>query len=38
MVARGVVTEKDLRLIKFLDTPQEAFAYLRDFLTRSYVR
>lgn len=38
MVARGVVTEKDLRLIKFLDTPQEAFEYLRDFLTRSYVR
>ena len=38
MVARGVVTEKDLRLIKFLDTPQEAFIYLRDFLTKTYVR
>jgi uncharacterized protein (TIGR00730 family) len=38
MVARGVVTEKDLRLIKFIDTPQEAFVYLRDFLTRTYVR
>jgi uncharacterized protein (TIGR00730 family) len=38
MVASGVVTEKDLSLFKFLDTPQEAFEYLRDFLTRTYVR
>lgn len=38
MVASGVVTEKDLRLLKFLDTPQEAFVYLRDFLSRTYVR
>ncbi len=38
MVASGVVTEKDLRLFKFLDTPQEAFEYLRDFLSKTYVR
>jgi len=38
MVSRGVVTEKDLRLFKFLDTPREAFEYLRDFLSRNYVR
>jgi len=38
MVARGVVTEKDLRLIKFLDTPQEAFEYLKDFLSKTYIR
>jgi uncharacterized protein (TIGR00730 family) len=38
MVASGVVTEKDLRLFKFIDTPQEAFEYLRDFLSRTYIR
>lgn len=38
MVASGVVTEQDLQLIKFLDTPEEAFVYLRDFLSRTYVR
>jgi uncharacterized protein (TIGR00730 family) len=38
LVASGVVTEKDLRLFKFLDTPQEAFEYLRDFLSKTYIR
>jgi uncharacterized protein (TIGR00730 family) len=37
MVRQGVVSRADLRLFKFLDTPQEAFEYLRAFLTHHYV-
>lgn len=38
LVNHGMVTEEDLKLFKFIDTPREAFHYLRDFLTENYVR
>ena len=37
MVHHGVIGPKDLELFKFIDTPREAFEYLRDFLTNRYL-
>jgi uncharacterized protein (TIGR00730 family) len=36
IVDHGLVSKKDLSLFKFLDDPQEAFEYLRDFLLKTY--
>ena len=36
MVASGVVSKADLKLFKYSDTPQEAFAYLKKALLRNY--
>lgn len=38
MVSRGVISEKDLKLFRFYDDVDGAFTYLRDFLTKHYVR
>lgn len=36
MVRQGVISQKDLKLFKCLNTPQEAFAYLKGALTKNY--
>ena len=36
MVASGVISRKDLRLFKFIDSPEEAFAYLKKSLMKNY--
>jgi uncharacterized protein (TIGR00730 family) len=36
MVDYGLIAEQDLSLFKFIDTPQEAFEYLKDFLMTTY--
>ena len=36
MVEYGVINRQDLRLFRFIDTPQEAFSYLRGFLAKQY--
>lgn len=36
MVDRGLVSKEDMRLFKFIDTPQEAFEYLKEFLSETY--
>jgi uncharacterized protein (TIGR00730 family) len=37
MMNQGVINRKDMRLIRFIDSPDEAFAYLKKFLLREYV-
>ncbi|MDH3252347.1 MAG: LOG family protein, partial [Ignavibacteria bacterium] len=36
MVRYGVISEKDLSLFKFMDTPKEAFLYLKRSLLKNY--
>jgi uncharacterized protein (TIGR00730 family) len=36
MVNQGVITNEDLKLFKFIDTPEEAFQYLRQSLMDNY--
>ena len=36
MVARGVVSKRDLKLFRYADSPQEAFEYLKKSLMRNY--
>jgi uncharacterized protein (TIGR00730 family) len=36
MISHGVITEKDMKLFKFLDTPHEAFQYLKHSLMKNY--
>ncbi|MGB6032030.1 MAG: LOG family protein, partial [Bacteroidota bacterium] len=36
MVNHGVISSEDLKLFKFLDTPEDAFNYLKQFLTHEY--
>lgn len=38
MVSYGVISKDDMSLFKFLDTPEEAFKYLKGFLTETYLR
>jgi uncharacterized protein (TIGR00730 family) len=38
MVEQGMISRKDLSLLHFCDEPYAAFAYLRDFLTKNYLR
>jgi uncharacterized protein (TIGR00730 family) len=37
MIRHGMIDRPDLDLFKFLDSPQEAFEYLKDFLTETYL-
>jgi uncharacterized protein (TIGR00730 family) len=37
MANHGVINKDDLGLFKFIDTPEEAFNYLKNFLTEEYV-
>jgi hypothetical protein len=37
LVNHGMIHREDLELFKFIDTPGEAFAYLKDFLTQNYL-
>ena len=38
MIHHGVITKEDLNLFKFMDSPEEAFRYLKDFLLSNYLR
>lgn len=38
MVHMGVINRSDLELFRFIDSPKEAFEYLRKFLTDTYLR
>lgn len=37
LVAHGVIARRDLQLFRFIDDPHEAFAYLRDSLSKHYL-
>ena len=37
MVQQGMINKKDLRLLHFFDEPHATFAFLRDFLTKTYL-
>jgi uncharacterized protein (TIGR00730 family) len=37
MMNQGVIKRKDMRLIRFIDSPEEAFEYLKKYLLREYV-
>ena len=37
LVAHGMITREDLRLFRFMETPDEAFHYLKEFLTKTYL-
>ena len=37
LVAHGMISRDDLRLFRFMETPEEAFKYLKNFLTRTYL-
>jgi uncharacterized protein (TIGR00730 family) len=38
MISRGVVSKKDLSLFRYYDDVDSAFEYLKDFLTRHYIK
>jgi uncharacterized protein (TIGR00730 family) len=38
MVKMGTISDADMKLIKFFDTPEETFAYLQKELTRIYAK
>jgi uncharacterized protein (TIGR00730 family) len=38
LISHGMIARKDMDLFKFIDTPEEAFRHLREFLTRTYLR
>jgi len=38
LVTHGMITRDDLRLFRFMESPEEAFKYLRDFLTETYLK
>ncbi len=38
MVNHGLVSRQDMELIRFMDTPEEAFRHLKKFLTEKYLR
>ncbi len=37
MIHHGVISKEELELFRFIDTPQEAFRYLREFLKKHYL-
>ncbi|CUS83359.1 hypothetical protein JGI14_101438, partial [Candidatus Kryptonium thompsonii] len=37
MVGHGVIDKDDLKLFKFVDSPIEAFEYLKNELTKHYL-
>jgi uncharacterized protein (TIGR00730 family) len=38
LVNHGMINRDDLQLFKFIDTPREAFEYLKGFLTENYLK
>jgi uncharacterized protein (TIGR00730 family) len=38
LVSYGMISRKDLDLFHFIDSPEEAFAHVREFLTKNYIR
>ena len=38
LVLHGMVLREDLKLFRFMETPEEAFAYLKEFLTAMYLK
>ena len=38
LVKYGMISAEDLALYRFVDTPEEAFVALRDFLTENYIK
>ena len=38
LVKKGTIAPDDLKLFHFADTPEDAFAVLRDSLTRNHLR
>ena len=38
MVSHGVIKREDLKLFRYMDSVEDAFEYLRGFLTREYIR
>jgi uncharacterized protein (TIGR00730 family) len=38
LVNHGMINRDDLQLFKFIDTPREAFEYLKEFLTENYLK
>jgi len=38
LVNHGMVSREDLQLFSFKDTPEEAYRFLRDFLTKTYLK
>jgi hypothetical protein len=37
LVLRGMIKQEDLNLVHFMDTPEEAFRYLKSFLSKVYL-
>jgi uncharacterized protein (TIGR00730 family) len=37
LVSHGMITREDLKLFHFMETPEEAFKYLKGFLTSTYL-
>jgi len=37
LVAHGMITREDLKLFRFMETPEDAFKYLKGFLTSTYL-
>jgi uncharacterized protein (TIGR00730 family) len=37
LVSHGMITRDDLRLFRFMETPEEAFKYLKTFLSATYL-
>jgi uncharacterized protein (TIGR00730 family) len=38
LVNHGMITQEDLELFRFVDSPVDAYRYLKDFLTQTYLR
>jgi uncharacterized protein (TIGR00730 family) len=38
LVSLGMISRKDLELFRFIETPEEAFEYVRDFLVKNYLK
>ena len=38
LVNHGMIAQEDLELFRFMDTPVDAYHYLKDFLTKTYLR
>ena len=37
LIKHGMISEEDMKLFRFVDTPEEAFKVLRDFLIENYL-
>jgi len=38
LVLHGMITRDDLKLFRFMESPEDAFAYLKEFLTATYLK